>query len=182
MQHVILPECPWQNGKAERHGGWLKNRLDAELHGGRCTLQTLEEIDEFLATLTSVKNRWLCRGGYTPAQLVFGELPRIPGELLAEDELALHGMHDAYNDPMAIDEAAGEYRRRHQIRERARQLAMQQSSTEAIRKSVHAATHQQRHWAPGQWVYVFRRAKQNQDLHLRSRWVGPGTTEQSTWA
>ncbi|CAK9075801.1 unnamed protein product [Durusdinium trenchii] len=43
------------------------------------------------------------------------------GELLAEDELALHGMHDAYNDPMAIDEAAGEYRRRHQIRERARQ-------------------------------------------------------------
>ena len=75
---------------------------------------------------------------------------------------------------MAIDEAAGEYRRRRQIRERARQLAMQQSSTEAIRKSVHAATHQQRHWTPGQWVYVFRRAKQNQDLHLRSRWVGPG--------
>ena len=102
LQHVILPECPWQNGKAEGHGGWLKNRLDAELHGGRCTLQTLEEIDEFLATLTSVKNRWLCRGGYTAAQLVFGELPRIPGELLAEDELAIHGMHDAYTTPWPL--------------------------------------------------------------------------------
>eukprot|EP00913_Durusdinium_trenchii_P016808 g15798.t1 len=174
LQHVILPECPWQNGRAERHGGWLKNRLDSELHGGRCNLESLEELDEFLAALTSVKNRWLCRGGYTPAQLVFGELPRIPGELLAEDELALHGMHDAHADPLAVDEAAGEYRRRHEIRERARQLAMQQASTDAIRRSVHAATHQQRVWTPGQWVYVFRRAKQNQDLHLRSRWVGPG--------
>ncbi|CAK8995356.1 Uncharacterized protein SCF082_LOCUS4325, partial [Durusdinium trenchii] len=174
LQHVILPECPWQNGRAERHGGWLKNRLDAELHGGRCNLETLEELDEFLASLTSVKNRWLCRGGYTPAQLVFGELPRIPGDLLAEDELGLHGLHDAHNDPSAIDEAAGEYRRRHEIRERARQLAMQQSSTEAIQRSRHAATHQQRHWSPGQWVYVFRRAKPTQDLHLRSRWVGPG--------
>ena len=44
---------------------------------------------------------------------------------------------------------------------------MQQASAEAMRKSNHAATHQQRDWAPGQWVYVFRRAKQNQDLHLR---------------
>ncbi|CAK9100651.1 unnamed protein product [Durusdinium trenchii] len=34
------------------------------------------------------------------------------GELLAEDELALHGVHDAYNDPTEVDEAAGEYRRR----------------------------------------------------------------------
>ncbi|CAK9023782.1 unnamed protein product, partial [Durusdinium trenchii] len=97
----------------------------------------------------------------------------IPGELLAEDELGLHGLHDAHEDPAEVDEAAGEYRRRHQIRERARQLAMTQSSREAIRRSRHAAQ-QQRHWAPGQWVYVFRRARGNQDLHLRDRWVGPG--------
>lgn len=92
---------------------------------------------------------------------------------MAEDELGLHGLHDAHEDPAEVDEAAGEYRRRHQIRERARQLAMTQSSREAIRRSRHAAQ-QQRHWAPGQWVYVFRRARGNQDLHLRDRWVGPG--------
>ena len=54
--------------------------------------------------------RWI-----TPSQLqVFGELPRIPGELLAEDELGLglHGLHDAHDDPLSVDEAAGEYRRR----------------------------------------------------------------------
>lgn len=63
LQHdVILPECPWHHGRAERYGGWLKNRLDAELQSGQC-LETLEELDEFLASLTAVKNRWLCRGG-----------------------------------------------------------------------------------------------------------------------
>ena len=40
-QHVILPECPWQNGKAERHGGWLKDRLDAEIRWS-LQLQQLE--------------------------------------------------------------------------------------------------------------------------------------------
>eukprot|EP00913_Durusdinium_trenchii_P022864 g21468.t1 len=174
LQHVIHPECPWQNGKAERHGGWLKDRLDSELQSGRCIFTNLEELDEFIAAILSTKNRWLNKGGFTPAQLVFGELPRIPGELLAEDELGLHGLHDAHEDPAEVDEAAGEYRRRHQIRERARQLAMTQASREAIRRSRHAAPQQQRHWAPGQWVYVFRRARGNQDLHLRDRWVGPG--------
>ena len=38
LQHVIHPECPWENGKAERHGGWLKNRLDSEIQSGRWCL------------------------------------------------------------------------------------------------------------------------------------------------
>ena len=75
---------------------------------------------------------------------------------------------------MEVDEAAGEYRRRHQIRERARQLAMQQDSTDAIKAATKAAPHQDRPLRPGQWVYVFRRARANQELHLRDRWVGPG--------
>eukprot|EP00913_Durusdinium_trenchii_P022865 g21468.t2 len=107
LQHVIHPECPWQNGKAERHGGWLKDRLDSELQSGRCIFTNLEELDEFIAAILSTKNRWLNKGGFTPAQLVFGELPRIPGELLAEDELGLHGLHDAHEDPAEVDEAAG---------------------------------------------------------------------------
>ena len=173
-QHVIHPESPWENAKAERHGGWLKNRLDSEIHGGRCIFTSLSEFDEFLASLTSTKNRWLSRGGYTPSQLVFGHLPRVPGELLAEDELGNAGLADAYEDPLEVDEAAGEYRRAHRIREKARQMALQQASRDAIGKAQRSAHHQSRQWTPGQWVYVFRRAKQNQDLHLRDRWVGPG--------
>jgi len=173
-QHVIHPECPWENGKGERHGGWLKNRLDSEIHGGRCVFTNLPELDEFLSSLTATKNRWLSKGGYTPAQLVFGELPRVPGELLSEDELGNHGLRDAFEDPGEVDEAAGEYRRRHAVRERGRQCAMEQSSREAIIHAQKAAHHPNRHWSVGQWVYVFRRARQSQDLHLRDRWVGPG--------
>ena len=163
---------PHGNAKAERHGGWLKNRLDSEIHSGRCVFSCLEELDEFLASLTATKNRWLNKGGYTPSQLVFGHL--VPGELLSEDELGNHGLLDAHDDPMEVDEAAGEYRRVHAIREKARQLALQQASRDAVKRAQHASHHQSRHWAPGQWVYVFRRARHNQDLHLRDRWVGPG--------
>ena len=174
LQHVIHPEAPWENGKAERHGGWLKNRLDREIQSGRSVIQSLEDLDELLSSLTATKNNWLNKGGFSPSQLVFGQMCRIPGELLAEDDLSLHGLQDAFEDPMEVDEAAGEYRRRHRIRERARQLAMEQCSKEAIHQAQHAAPQQSRRWVPGQWVYVFRRAKAAQELHLRNRWVGPG--------
>jgi hypothetical protein len=174
FQHTIHPESPWENGLTERHGGWVKDRLDREINSGRSVVQVLSDLDELLSNLTSAKNNWLNKGGYTPSQLVFGQLTRVPGELLAEDDLATHGMQDAFSDPLEVDEAAGEYRRRFQIRERARQLALRQESREALRGATRAATHQNRTWSPGQWVYVFRRGRANQELHLRDRWVGPG--------
>lgn len=103
----------------------------------------------------------------------------MPGELLAEDELGNHGMLDAFDDPMEVDGAADEYRRRHAIHENARQMAMQQSSKDAVKKAQHSTHCPNRRWAPGQWVYVFRRAKPGQDLHLRDRWVGPGIVVQA---
>ena len=75
LQHTILPEPPCQNAKAERHGGWLKTKLDAEINSGQCAFDSLAELDEYLAAITSTKNRWLNKGGYTPTQLVFGQLP-----------------------------------------------------------------------------------------------------------
>ena len=174
LQHVILPECPWQNAKAERHGGWLKEKLDKEVNSGACTFTSFAELDDFLSFLTATKNRWFSRSGYTPAALVFGETPRIPGELLSDDFPGLCGHEDAYADPTGVDEAATEFRRRHEIRERARQAAMEQVSKEAISKAVRSSTHQGRHWAAGQWVYVFRKGRPSQELHPRDRWVGPG--------
>ena len=174
LQHVIAPECPWENAKSERHGGWVKEKLDKEILSGNCTFTSLEELDEYLATLTSVKNRWYSRGGYTPTSLVFGELPRVPDELLSDDHPGLCGLDDALQDPHGADEASREYRRRHEIRERARQAAMEQTSREAVHRAVKASTHQPQSWAPGQWVYVFRRGRPNQELHPRNRWVGPG--------
>eukprot|EP00435_Cladocopium_sp_Y103_P026085 s4658_g6.t1 len=148
-QHVIHPESPWENGFTERHGGWIKDRMDREINSGRSVVQVLSDLDELLSCLTSAKNNWLNKGGYTPSQLVFGQLTRVPGELLAEDDLATHGMQDAFSDPLEVDEAAGEYRRRFKIRKRARQLALRQESEEVLRGATNAATHQHRWVGPG---------------------------------
>ena len=59
LQHVIHVEAPWENGRAERHGGWLKTRVERELQSGRSIIVTLEDLDELLSAVTSSKNNWL---------------------------------------------------------------------------------------------------------------------------
>ncbi|CAE6937198.1 unnamed protein product [Symbiodinium sp. CCMP2456] len=174
LQHICAAESPWQNSKSERHGGWLKRRLQQEIDSGRCAFGSLEELDLFLSTLTSTKNRWYNQGGHTPVQLVFGELPRIPGELLGDHPGGLVPLVDAYHDPSGNDEIGEEFRRRNAVRERAKQLAMESSSKEAITKALKTSTSPSRKWTLGQWVYVYRRAKAGDGLHPTSRWVGPG--------
>ena len=174
LQHVVLPENPWKNAMSERHGGFVKHRLDQELSSGQCVLQNWEDLDDYLHEMLSVKNRWLSRGGVSPTQLVFGKLPRVPGDLLSDDHTGLMALHDALEDPLGTDQAATEYRRRMGIRERARQATMAQASREAVQRAVKASTHQTRRFYPGQWVYCFRRGRPGDPLHPRDRWVGPG--------
>ncbi|CAE7692773.1 unnamed protein product, partial [Symbiodinium microadriaticum] len=85
LHHVTAPGSPWQNSRAERHGGWLKQRMIQELESRQSVIENLEDLDELLAATTAAKNRWFCSGGYTPVQLVFGEMPRVPGELLSDN-------------------------------------------------------------------------------------------------
>ena len=174
LQHVVEPENPWRNAMAERHGGFLKDRLEQELLAGGSIVQDWSDLDDFLHELTSTKNRWLNKGGQTPIQLLFGQLPRVPGELLADDHPGLMAMQDAHEDLTGIDQATTEYRKSMAVRERARQAAMAQASREAVNRAVRASTHQTRDWRPGQWVYVYRRGKTGNVLHPRDRWVGPG--------
>ncbi|CAE7202644.1 unnamed protein product [Symbiodinium sp. CCMP2456] len=87
LHHITAPESPWQNSRAERHGGWLKQRLTQELDSGRGIAENLDDVDELISAVVSAKNRWYNAGGYTPVQLVFGEMPRIPGDLLSQDNL-----------------------------------------------------------------------------------------------
>ncbi|CAE7837485.1 unnamed protein product, partial [Symbiodinium necroappetens] len=174
LQHATAPESPWQNSRAERHGGWLKQKLKQEIESGQLTLSSSDELDDFMAQLLAAKNRWFNSGGYTPVQLVFGELPRVPGELLSEDPGGLVPLSDAYRDPGGLDESGAEFRRRNDIRGRARQLAMQATSKEAIHRAVRSSMVPARQWSPGQWVYCFRRGKAGDALHPTPRWVGPG--------
>ena len=174
LQHVTAPESPWQNSRAERHGGWLKHKLQQEIESGQCTLSSESEFDDFMASLVAAKNRWHNAGGYTPTQLVFGELPRIPGELLAEDSGGMVPLSDAYHDAAGLDAVGVEFRKRQEIRERAKQLAMQATSKEAIVRATKTSSTPLRQWNAGQWVYCFRRGKAGDTLHPVPRWVGPG--------
>ena len=87
LQHVTIPESPWQNSKSERHGGWLKERLQREIDSGRCPFDNAEELDNFLAELTAAK-------------------------LLSEDHGGLVPLIDTYHDPASLDEVGAEFRRR----------------------------------------------------------------------
>ena len=91
--------------------------------------------------MVSVKNRWLSRGGVSPTQLVFGKMPRIPGDLPSDDHAGLMALHDALEDPLGTDQAATEFRRRMAWRcAKGRQATMAQASREAVQRAVKVST------------------------------------------
>jgi hypothetical protein len=61
LQIICDAASPWQNGKAERHGGWVKERVEQELASGQCVVITSEELDELVSCVVSHKNRWFSR-------------------------------------------------------------------------------------------------------------------------
>ncbi|CAE6953093.1 GIP [Symbiodinium sp. CCMP2592] len=151
LHHITAPESPWQNSRAERHG-WLKQRITQELDSGMGIVENLHDIDELLAAVVSAKNRWFNSGGYTPVQLVYGELPRVPGELLSDNNNGQQVISDGFYDPAGMDEAGAEFRKSAAIRERGRQLALAETSKEAIKRALSTSSTPLRSWSPGQWV------------------------------
>ena len=175
MQIITDSSSPWQNGRVERHGGWLKERAESELQSGNSILTSSEDLDLLLSHLVNCKNRWFSRGGFSPCQLVFGQNPRIPLELLSDDEMNLPGLADIKTDPYDQDTAAAAFSKAHSIRQRARELCVQFNASQKVKLSTSGVRHKHRTWAVGQWVYVCRRFSGTGQGHLtRSRWIGPG--------
>ncbi len=175
MQVVTDAASPWQNGRAERHGGWVKTRLEQEIQSGECVVQSVSELEQLVISLVSHKNRWYHRGGFSPYQLTFGANPRIPLELLSDDSLQEPAISDVTADAFEQDSAAAEFSRSHAIRQRARQLCMRSSAKDKVRLSSQGPLHRERQWFPGQWVFVWRRFAGTGQGHVtRSRWTGPG--------
>eukprot|EP00959_Pyramimonas_sp_CCMP1952_P201103 4205678-Pyramimonas_sp.AAC.1 len=67
--HVCDADSPWQNGRVERHGGWVKERVRSELEAGSFVPETIEELDDLITELVAHKNRFWHRGGFSPLQL-----------------------------------------------------------------------------------------------------------------
>ena len=134
-----------------------------------------EELDLLLTALVSHKNRWFHRGGYSPCQLVFGINPRVPFELLSDDNLQAAAISDMLSDPFDQDTSSAEFARTHLIRQRARELCIQNTARDKIRLSSRGRPHQQKEWAVNQWVYIWRKYAGTGQGHItRSRWCGPG--------
>ena len=175
FQAVIDGAAPWQNGKTERHGAWIKARLEDEIQSGQTIVQSSQELELLAQLVTCHKNRWFHRGGFSPYQLVFGVNPRIPLELLSDDQMVVPGIADAAVDPFEADGPAAEFARAHQIRQKARELCIASNLKDKVRLSLSQQLHQQKQWSPGQWVYVWRKFPGTGEGHTtRSRWVGPG--------
>ena len=175
LQITTDAQSPWQNGRAERHGGWVKEKLESELQSGQALPQTKEEFDLLVTSLVSHKNRWFHRGGYSPYQLTFGCNPRIPMELLSDDGLTVPGMCEVLADSFEQDTAAAAFNRAHLIRQRARELCVQNTAKDRYKLASQQRPHVQQDWFPGQWVFVWRRFPGTGAGHVvRSRWTGPG--------
>ena len=179
FHHIVDRQSPWQNARAERHGGWVKEKLQAEISAGTCILQNEADLEEFVSGLTTCKNHWYNRGGFSPLQLMFGENPRMPHELLSDDPMGACGLSDLHVDAAISDSAAGEFSRRFMVRFKARERAMERHSKDRINRAANAERHEIKHWNAGQWVYVWRIAAPRNSISSptllpRNRWVGPG--------
>ncbi|CAK0864783.1 unnamed protein product, partial [Prorocentrum cordatum] len=156
FHHITDSESPWQNGRAERHGGWVKEIL---FKASETTLvTTVPELETLVHEVTAAKNRYLHRGGFTPYQLVFGINPRIPSDILADDPIQVVGVEDLSPGSWDRDTASAEFARRDAIRRHARKELFESSSLKKLASAVKAPTHRDKHFVPGQWVYVWRRA------------------------
>ena len=80
---------------------------------------------------------------------MFGINPTLPADLLGDSPQDL-AWQDIEADAMDQDTAAMEFNRSHRIRQRARELCVQQSAANKIRLSSLGRPHRQRQWAQGQ--------------------------------
>eukprot|EP00971_Amphidinium_carterae_P352873 6492759-Amphidinium_carterae.1 len=171
---ITDPESPWQAGRVERHGGWVKELAEAEINARHLHLADATELNMFLCELTAMKNSHFNRGGYTPMQLVYGRNPLVPGELLGHGETAHLAAATSYPQDNPAEQ---EYTRANQIRHRAREMAFSHQCRTKFNVAARAPLHKDQTFSPGQWVFVWRKIQAAQRNHMNHRagsWRGPG--------
>ena len=137
-----------------------------------------------MAATASLKNRGGNRGRFTPNQLVIGQNPRVPHELLSDDPADEVGMQELIRDNADLDSPAKAFKHSVQIRDHARMLMETDTARERSRSAGRAQLHRDRSYHRGQWVCLAKGSAWRE----RSNWgssalsVGaPGTRRSSRW-
>eukprot|EP00959_Pyramimonas_sp_CCMP1952_P334269 7000485-Pyramimonas_sp.AAC.1 len=116
----------------ERHGGWVKERVKSEVDAGASAPSSLEELDELVHELVAHKSRFWHREGFSPLQLVFGQNPRLPHDLLSDDVRGISGWRDMISPASEQDAAGAEFARSQRVRAAARRLAIEANARDEI--------------------------------------------------
>ena len=123
LQHVCDAESPWQNGRCERHGGLVKDLLEKGVY--EQAISNLQDLICLSNEVVAAKNKFFHRGGFSPYQLVFGQNPHLPCELISDDPSDMVGLENLQETAADADSAAAQFARSHQIRRAARKLLME---------------------------------------------------------
>ena len=108
LQVIVDADAPWQNGKCERYGGLVKDLLAKGLETE--VVFTPDDLEDLLAEIVSLKNRRGNRGRFAPYQLVIGQNPRVPHELLSDDPVDEVGLQKLSRDDADLDPPAKAFR------------------------------------------------------------------------
>ena len=163
----LLPsslETPEQRGFVERQGQLFKDMFHKTMEQIQCS--DWASWHQTLDLVCFTKNRLLSRGGYSPAQRVFGYQQRIPGALMSEggSDLAVQSLASIGDTEVA---------RAMEIRKAASCAFHEIDCQQAVRA---AATHGPRpHYAyeTGQAVYFWRRGTDAARKPAIYFWHGP---------
>eukprot|EP00435_Cladocopium_sp_Y103_P026720 s1126_g6.t1 len=165
----VAGQAHWKNGPVERQNSWFRSTWQKTIDHMAITD---DEAEWTLAQVCQAKNSLRRKHGYSPSQWVFGSQPRCGDgvidedpELMIKDELLTPGLE----------------RERHEaIRHAAREAFIKSQADSAVRRALQGRPRAiKTNFAPGDWVYIFRKSKNTggaarikQDA---GEWIGPGT-------
>ena len=161
---TISPEAHWQNGKIERHGGFLQemlSRIDSEQ-----TIETYDMLQEALNQCTRAKNTISYRHGYTPEMIVFGKHSRLPGSIIGDEAIPSH--EHVVNEEENAELAEQCFVRMLKLREAAGRAYHTADNCSALRRAILRRSHPSRgQYHLGDWVLIWK-----QNISGGS-WIGP---------
>ncbi len=76
--------APWQHGRCERQGGWLKEIVRRMVEASSAT--GADEMRIVMSCCAQAKNTLRRKCGHSPTQWVFGAEPRMTADFMEEPE------------------------------------------------------------------------------------------------